>query len=335
MSSSTSHRSPNRPWLSFLIWIVILCLATTAYLYFVQGWFKPKPSIHNLHLDLQDNAEIQSKAVLFMPLSALDKTQQSTADILAHAVAYKAADIPLPMASLTKIMTCLLGCESNITDDAIFEIDTDGYLKMVEEDASMAGFYGGERVTFKDLLYGTMLASGGETAVSLAIAVAGNETAFVAQMNAKAKALGLSQTLFKNPTGLDEPGHQSTAYDLALLTKAALENPRFKTLFTTPKLQSSATSSHPEGILWQNHVYQNAHQYDLMPAGYDVQGGKAGFTDHAGYCWASYLTVQNEDFVCITLGAPKMPGPPAQVQELARICQLIETSIGAKHTTAP
>lgn len=122
-------------------------------------------------------------------------------------------------ASLTKIMTVIASLE-NIDDlSALAPVDKASYQEMVAVNSSMAGFYGKEQTTYRDLLYGTMLASGGECANSLAINISKTTEEFVKLMNEKSKEIGLNNTNFTNPEGLDEENNYSTAKDISELIK--------------------------------------------------------------------------------------------------------------------
>lgn len=135
-------------------------------------------------------------------------------------------------ASLTKMMTTLVALEKIDDLAAIAPIDVDTYKEMIAQGSSMAGFYGRETTTYRDLLYGTMLSSGGEAANSLAINVAGDTDTFVKLMNQKVDEIGLKDTHFTNPEGLHNPKQITTAYDMALLVDYALQNNDFLRIFT-------------------------------------------------------------------------------------------------------
>lgn len=138
-------------------------------------------------------------------------------------------------ASLTKIMTTIVALEhiDDLSDIAPIDIDT--YKEMVKNNSSMAGFYGKEQTTYRDLLYGTILNSGGEAANSLAVNISGNVQDFVLLMNEKASELGLKDTRFVNPEGLHDKNQYTTAYDMAKLLDYALDNGHFRAIFTKCK----------------------------------------------------------------------------------------------------
>ena len=156
----------------------------------------------------------------------------------------KDADRRALIASTTKIMTGLLVCEAG-------EVD-----RRVTVPAAAVGLEGssmylkrGETLTRRDLLYGMMLHSGNDAALTLAISVSGSEQAFVRQMNLRAQALGLRQTHFANPHGLDSGENYSSARDLAALAQAALQNPQFRTVVGTKTIACAGrTRQEPEKI---------------------------------------------------------------------------------------
>lgn len=205
-------------------------------------------------------------------------------------------------ASLTKIMTTLVALE-NIEDLAkVTPIDIDSYREMVAKNSSMAGFYGNEKVTYRDLLYGTILSSGGEASNSLAIHVAGNTKDFVKMMNDKANELGLDDTNFTSPEGFHHEEQYTTAYDMAKLLDYALDNGNFRAIFTKEAFQTTSTSDHPNGILLQSTVLSRLN--GTNQEGFSIIGGKSGTTYEAGQCWATLGIKDGQEYIVIVMGAP-------------------------------
>lgn len=160
----------------------------------------------------------------------------------------ESADASIYPASMTKIMTVLLGVE-NIPDlDAEVTLDPDIFNDLWAENASMAGFAPGETVTVRDILYGSLLPSGAECSVTIAQLVDGGVEAFADRMNNRAAEIGMQHTHFTNPTGLHDPEHVSTVRDIAMLLNTALENPTFREIFTTRSYTTTSTDAHPGGI---------------------------------------------------------------------------------------
>lgn len=203
---------------------------------------------------------------------------------LGTVVAEKDADTQTPVASLTKIMTALVTLERRQLDEMV-EI-TPAMLQGLEEFA-IIGLQAGQKVTVEDLLYATMLPSAGDAAQALAISTSGTIAEFAELMNQKAAELGMQQTHFSNPVGFDEENY-STAQDIAILLRAALQNPTFVRIFETfetelPTLGRTATKT-------------------FAPQNY-IRGGKTGFTNLAGRCLASTAEVEGTEYILVSIGA--------------------------------
>lgn len=214
----------------------------------------------------------------------------------------KNKNVRVAQASTTKIMSTVVALEMIEDLDALAPIDYDAYMEMVNNNSSMAGFYANETTTYRDLLYATMLNSGGEAVMSLAVNISGNEEDFVQLMNEKAKQLNLSNTNYKNVTGLDAEDHYSTVEDTAKLLEYALSNKDFRDISSTKSYQSSSTNHHPDGILLQSTVLNLV--VDNSEENYEIIGGKSGTTKKAGQCWATYGIINNELYIAITFNAP-------------------------------
>lgn len=209
-------------------------------------------------------------------------------------------------ASLTKIMTVIASLE-NIDDlSALAPVDKDTYQKMVAVNSSMAGFYGKEQTTYRDLLYGTMLASGGECANSLAINISKTTEEFVKLMNEKSKEIGLNNTNFTNPEGLDEENNYSTAKDISELIKNSLKNSEFREIFTKEEYISTSTLDHPEGIEIKSTVLTALSDYEQKD--FKIIGGKSGTTENAGFCWATIAEKNNKEYICVVMGSETNEG---------------------------
>ena len=213
-----------------------------------------------------------------------------------------AADAPIYPASMTKIMTVLLGIENLPDLEAAVTLDADIYADLWAENASMAGFYPGETVTVRDILYGSLLPSGAECSVTIARLVDGSVEAFAARMNDRAATLGLTSTHFVNPTGLHDPQQVSTVRDIARLLDAALDNPTFRDLFTTQSYTTAPTDVHPDGLLLHSVMFAML-DGETAP-GVTLLGGKTGFTDQAGQCLASLAACGGKEYILVTAGAP-------------------------------
>ena len=203
----------------------------------------------------------------------------------------KAAHTRLPMASTTKIMTALVALELASPDT---EIVVDA--QAVGTEGSSVYLCEGEVLTLEALLYALMLESANDAAVAIAIGVAGSEEAFVEAMNAKADALGLTNTHFVNPHGLDGEEHYTTAYELALLARAALQNSLLKTIVSTRK--TTIPHIDTDGVrLLVNHN-KMLRQYD------GCIGVKTGYTKASGRCLVSAAERDGVVMITVTLDSP-------------------------------
>ena len=204
-------------------------------------------------------------------------------------------------ASTTKIMTILVAAENAKNYEDTFEMTREIADSMYLDEATVAGFSVGESVTITDLLYGTILPSGGDAAIGLAVKLAGSEEKFVELMNQKAKALGLKNTHFTNVTGLYDPDHYSSAYDMAIILKRALQHPVCKEVLSTYQYTTSKTAQHPDGIELSSTLF--SYMYGTEPETATILGGKTGYVDESGYCIASYGT-NNEtgnEYITVTM----------------------------------
>jgi len=203
----------------------------------------------------------------------------------------KNADEHRAMASTTKIMTALLTIEAG-DPDREFTVDP---LAIRVEGTSM-GLREGDRVSRRDLLYGILLPSGNDAANAAAVSVAGSIPAFVERMNERAQQLGLSDTHFVTPSGLDADGHYTTARDLAKLAAFAMRDELFREIV-------SCTSADVE---FGNPPYQRTlYNSNKMLRRYSgAIGVKTGFTDNARRCLVSAAERDGVTLVAVTLNAP-------------------------------
>lgn len=227
-------------------------------------------------------------AVLFFPCKAeaISAEKAIVLDAVTGRVLYeKHADERSLIASTTKIMTALIICEQcNVLDRMRIPKEAVGI------EGSSIYLKEGEVLTIQDLLYGLMLHSGNDAAVALAIYCGGTVEGFAQLMNDKAHRLGLSETHFENPNGLDSPGHYSTARDLAKLAVYAMENPIFAQTVSTKSVSAG-------GRHLRNH---NKLLWRLDGA----DGVKTGFTKAAGRILVSSATRQGRRLVAVTMNDP-------------------------------
>lgn len=197
----------------------------------------------------------------------------------------------MPMASLTKIMTAIIAFENKNQDDH-YVVHKEN---LVGEDSM--GLDAGEVLNQEELLYGMMLKSGNDAAEVFATNYPAGRQAFIQAMNDKAKALGLSDTQFSNPSGLQGDGTQyTTAYDLLVMTRYALDTfPLFDTVVATYEHQISATSTHK--------AYDLYNETNLLTSYPGVKGVKTGYTPEAGLCLVTLLDYHGHRIIGILLNS--------------------------------
>lgn len=203
----------------------------------------------------------------------------------------KNADQKMPMASTTKIMTGLLLCEYGN-----FERQITVTAEMLRVEGSSMGLLAGDKVTLHDLLYGLMLASGNDAANVIAFTVGGTLDGFVKMMNEKAKELGLKNTSFETPSGLDGENHYTTAYELAILTRYAMQNEDF----------AKAVSCESATLNYGNPPYRRTltNHNKLLKMYDNAVGVKTGFTKKSGRCLVSAAKSNGKYVIAVTLNAP-------------------------------
>lgn len=235
-------------------------------------------------------------------------------------VAEKEADVSIYPASMTKVMTALLALEANPDLEQPVTLPEDIFPELRAEGASMAGFRPGETATVRDLLYGALLPSGAECCETLAREVSGSEEAFVASMNRKAAALGMASTHFCNPTGLHDPEHVSTARDMAVLLRAAMQNEMFRTIFATARYTVPPTNLHPDGFTMESTFWSELDGTELRRGKF--LGGKTGYTSAAGLCLASAAQVKGKRYILVTAGAQGNHNTePYHVDDAVNVCR--------------
>ena len=191
------------------------------------------------------------------------------------------------IASISKIMTGILAVESGKLDETVTVGDE--ILK-----AYGSGIYikQGEKISLRDLVYGLMLRSGNDAAVTIATYVSGSVEEFVSLMNAKATELGMKHTTFNNPSGLDEDeGNYSCAYDMAILTSYAMKNKDYRTI--------TGTEKHTVKTNKNTYVWHNKHK--LLTQYKYATGGKTGFTKKARRTLVTTATNHDMNLVVVTL----------------------------------
>ena len=231
-------------------------------------------------------------------LPQLEAAAAILADLASGQVLYaRFPDKPRPIASVTKIMTALLVIERTTPGDLVTASANaagDGRSPGISE----LGLVEGEQVRVDDLVYALMLQSANDAAIALAEHVSGSVEAFVDDMNRRAHRLGMTNTEFSSPNGLDDRGY-SSARDLVTLTRAAYEHPGFASVVATRFHEIPA----PEGT--SPRVVQNRNVLLWLYPG--AVGVKTGFTTAAGFCVVATATRDDIDLIAVVLGSPGEP----------------------------
>jgi len=193
-------------------------------------------------------------------------------------------------ASTTKTLTAIIALEnSNLTD--LVTVPSEA----CNIEGSAIGLHEGEKITMEDLLYALMLNSGNDVAVAIAHYVGGSVNGFVDLMNKKAAQLGTVDSHFNNPNGLPDPNHYSTAYDLAIITRYAMQNPEFRKIVGTKT--KNIERENPEAQTYLLNHNKMLWQYE------GAVGVKTGYTDAAGQCLIAAAFRQNRELIAVVLNS--------------------------------
>ena len=260
----------------------------------VEGIVVAEPAQKIEFEETADTKSIYSEEVISENAILIDA---DTGNVVAKKNAYEKM-IP---ASMTKVLTLLVAAdvitESKLDDTFTMTLEITDYA--YKNDCSSVGFLDGEVVSVRDLLYGTILASGGDAAVGLATYVAGSHEAFIERMNEKVKQLGLSDTAhFTNCVGIYDKELYCTAYDMAVIMKAAIQNELCREVLKARTYTTTLTEEHPEGITISNWFMRRIEDKDT---GGEVLGAKTGYVVQSGSCAVSYQENTNgTTYICVT-----------------------------------
>lgn len=207
------------------------------------------------------------------------------------------ADDPRPPASTTKILTALVILERGRLTDTV----------VVSQAAARVGGYrlglrAGQRIVLADLLAAILIRSANDAAVAAAEHVGGSLSGFVDRMNAAARELGMRYSHFANPHGLDEPDHFTTARDMALLTRAALEHPAFARLVRTREATLTIWQGGRRGLRPRPRTVQSHNK--LLGRLEGADGVKTGYTDAAGQCLVASASRNGQRMIAVLLNDP-------------------------------
>ncbi len=208
-----------------------------------------------------------------------------------HVIYEKNAHVRLPMASTTKIMTAIVAIEYG---NPAMQVTVPAAAVGIE--GSSIYLYEGEILTLEHLLYALLLESANDAAVAIAIATAGSVAAFVDLMNQKAHSLGLSNTHFVNPHGLDHEEHYTTASDLASLARYCMQNELFRTIVSTQRMTIPLNDQEGARLLLNHNRLLRSYEGTI--------GLKTGFTKRSGRCLVSAAQRDGVTLISVTLNAP-------------------------------
>lgn len=198
-------------------------------------------------------------------------------------------------ASLTKVVTALVALDDLRLDQLITVPNS---INQLPWDSTRMGLRVGERLTVRELLYGLFLNSGNDAAITLSEA-ATSRAVFMARMNAKAAALGMVDTHFVNPIGLDDPGHYTSAADLAKASiQLQTQFPEVAAMASVPRLTLPAIATH--------HAYTLYNLNDLIRTYRGATGLKTGWTGHAGGCLIATATRDGRHLLVVVMGSPRV-----------------------------
>lgn len=221
------------------------------------------------------------------------------------------------IASLTKMMTTLVAIEEIDNLDKIVTIKERDFEGTVGY--SKAGFKVGDKVTYRDLLYGIILPSGADAVNAVVNNTLGYDK-FIKKMNETAKKIGMNDTSYANPVGKDDENNYSTSNDLAKLLKYALKNKTFKTVFTTKNYKTS------NGLNLESTV----NRYENILNTNEIKGAKSGFTKDAGRCLASITTLNNVDYLLVVINS-STTSPYNAVKDTITIYDYYNNNYGYKN----
>ena len=240
----------------------------------------------------------------------------------------KNAHVPMPPASMTKLMTAILAMEyPNFNTEIItYPMAVQDFLfnyQLEHGAVSTAGLMAGDQITMRESVYAMMLPSGNEVAMSVAQRIGGSQEAFAEMMTRRARELGAYNTTFLNPKGLHEEGHVSTAYDIAKIALHAMSLPGFSDIVNTTSYTVTLQNRDVQ-LTWHN---TNRMIQPPGPANpYHnpiVRGIKTGWVPEAGFCLVSTATRDGFNYLLVVMGSGEyIDGVPS----LARQMHFVDTA---------
>lgn len=259
----------------------LIFLSLIAYVTLIIGLVKIKvykaEQVDSAFSKIQLNEQIDAKAAVVLDAKTL-------------AILYeKNANVKMLPASITKILTCITALETYKLDDYVYITE-----EMVNTLGSKIYLMPGDYVKVENLLLGLMLNSGNDAAKSLALHLSGKEEDYIALMNKLAQRIGMKNSVFNNPSGLDDDTcNYTTAFDMAILTAYALNNNDFKRIFSTKA----------KVVEQENHYLYLHHKHKLVQSCDYVIGGKTGYTKKAGRTLVTTYKIDDREVIVVTLDA--------------------------------
>lgn len=212
----------------------------------------------------------------------------------------KNADMKVSPASLTKVMTALVVLQNETDLNRKMTVSETALTSIAGTGSSVAGLKAGEEISVYDMLCCLLIPSGNDAAVALAVEYGGSIDGFVKMMNDTAAAIGCKNTHFENPHGLDSPGHKTTANDLVIMAKEALEYPAFETIVACNTYDLPETNMHKaRRIVNTNYLIS---PYRVTYYNKSVKGIKTGSTETAGKCLISYASKDGYNYMAVAMG---------------------------------
>jgi D-alanyl-D-alanine carboxypeptidase len=294
-----------------IIFITIGILIAFGAIYFIkQNPIKKTPRAEAEKQNLSEKEEkklIEENSKKYQPQKS-DKTTEAGLDISAisaivvdentnEIIYQKSPNEKRPPASITKIATISVALE-NIKKDDLVEISQ----KAADQEPNKIVMKAGEKLKLDDLLYGLMMISANDAAIAIAEKVPGGFDKFIDLMNHKVKMLGLSGTHFKNPSGLDDPDHYSTAFDIATLTRYALLNHPEVIDYAGKKTEHSVYPNENNESHWWKHISHMLYAYPGMIA------AKTGYTEEAKSTYIGVAERNGRRLVIVIMGATDANG---------------------------
>jgi len=245
----------------------------------------------------------------------------------------KNPDLRMFPASTTKIMTVYLGL---LMGNLSQKVTTTATSLQIPEDSSTIPLAAGEEIIFEDLLYATMVRSGNEGANLIAETISGNNTAFAALMNQYAASIGCTGTQFTNPHGLHDENHYTTARDMAMIAREAMQNETFQ------KIAASTTYTLPKSNVYRERVLTcRTHDFfgDVNSSSYYeyANGIKTGNTSAAGHCFVGSASKNGVEFISVVFYAPSYRACWSDTKKLMEygFTQYVRTSVSQLYQLSP